>query len=513
MKKSEEFTVTLAFDASLDEYLKRNYPGYKDIKIFSKSLDARNAPKGRKPKYHYKGEVYFETLRPAPKKNEQVSSYKGDPPIIIGAGPAGLFCALALVEKGIKPILIERGEGANQRMRSIAKFWRYGELNPESNVCFGEGGAGLFSDGKLITRVKSEHIPYVMNKLVEMGAPKEIAYLSNPHLGSNKIRGLIMNIRRYLIEKGCEVRLNSKVVDILTSNKNVTGVRFEDGTTLTGDKIVLAVGHSADEMYHLLAEKEVAMSEKDFAIGVRIEHKREYINKIQFGDFAGSPDLGSATYRLSYHNKETDLGTYSFCMCPGGYVLSSGTDSDGLVVNGMSNSTRHSPWSNSALVVTTKYSSIAPEAKDLFAGLNYQRKVEMQAYQASKDEASGRELPALSLEEFMNGKVLSKKLPVTSSPSGIFKSELYDLLPKVVSDSLRTSIEQFAKKLPGYDFKNALLIAPETRTSAPLKILRDKVSLESLSHKGLYPCGEGAGYAGGITSAACDGVKVAHNIF
>ncbi len=335
-------SVSLPFDQDLKEYIKQNYSWVTDHRIISKSLDARKAPMGRKPLYVYQV-VLFEQGEQAPLEQyifENLRHAQKSKPIIIGSGPAGLFCALRLAEYGIASIILERGDRVPKRMQKISKYWRYGELDAESNVCFGEGGAGLYSDGKLITRVKSEHIPYVMKKFVQMGAPPETEYLSNPHLGSNKIRTLIGVITKELEAKGCELKFNSKVVDFIFDDKNCTqGVILESGEKLFSPQVVVATGHSAREMYHVLHRHQVDMKTKNFAIGVRIEHQRQYIDKMQHGEYSEHPLLGAARYRLSFHNQETDRGTYSFCMCPGGYVLASSTDQEGIVTNGMSNNT------------------------------------------------------------------------------------------------------------------------------------------------------------------------------
>lgn len=508
----KKYQFELPFDVDLERHVKKVYPEISSYRMISRSLDARGAPRGRKPVYLYildalvgKDDRYPES-ETLPKfiltKNK---------PIIIGAGPGGLFCAVRLAEQGVPSLILERGDEAGKRMLRIAKFWRYGELDPETNVCYGEGGAGLFSDGKLITRIKSQLVSYVMEKFVSFGAPPETAYESNPHLGSNKIRAIITNISNWLRKEGCEIRYNARVEKILTDGDRVLGVKLSTGEDIFSDHVVLATGHSAQDLYHHLEEIKVAMKPKDFAVGVRIEHSRRYIDSLQHGSFCAAPEMGSARYRLSWHDKWTDHGVYSFCMCPGGYVLSSGTEKDGIVVNGMSNFARNSPWSNSALVVSVKSETDLQE-KGLMAGLNFQHEIEQKAYALSKEKATGRELPAMTVKEFMDGKLTDKPLPVTSSPSGIFKADLRKIFPEFILTHLRKGLEQFNRDLPGFIHDEALLIAPETRTSAPLTILRNKETLESISHKGLYPCGEGAGYAGGITSAAVDGVKCALSI-
>ena len=508
----KKYQFELPFDVDLAHYVKLQFPEIREFRTLSKSLDARGAPRGKKPNYHYILEALTtpEDVYAEPEKFPQLKQLS-EKPIIIGAGPGGLFCAVRLAEYGIPSIIIERGDEAGKRMLHIAKFWRYGELDPETNVCYGEGGAGLFSDGKLITRIKSDLVGYVMKKFVDFGAPPETAYESNPHLGSNKIRTIITQISNWLKARGCDIRYNVRVEEILTEGDKVTGVKLSNGETLLSKHIVLAAGHSAQDLYKHLADIKVAMKAKDFAVGVRVEHSRRYIDSIQHGKFREAPEMGSARYRLSWHDKWTDHGVYSFCMCPGGYVLSSGTEKDGIVVNGMSNYARNSPWSNSALVVSVKADKDIVD-QDLMAGLRFQHEIEQKAYALSKKYATGRELPAMTVKEFMDGKLTDKPLPKTSSPSGLFKADIREVFPKFIVEHLKKGLIEFDRDLPGFIHEDALLIAPETRTSAPLTILRDKKSLISISHRGLYPCGEGAGYAGGITSAAVDGVKCALSI-
>ncbi len=507
---SKIVSFILPFDEPLDRYIKQKYPKCDSFRVVSQSLDARKANKGKKPKYQYQVELvssdetfhrYQETFKPKDLKSR---------PIIIGAGPAGLFCALRFAEYGVPTTIIERGSEAHRRMISISKYWRSGTLNQEDNVCYGEGGAGLFSDGKLITRIKSPHIQYVMNKLVEFGAPEEIAYMSNPHLGSNKIRKIISVISQSLINDGHEFIYNNKVNEIIFNDQKVSGVKLNDGTELVSDHIVLATGHSAHGIYRHLAKNQVAMKKKDFSVGVRIEHKRERIDKIQHGDWFDHSLLGAARYRLSHHNKETQRGTYSFCMCPGGYVLSSGTDGDGIVANGMSNYARNSHWSNAALVVTVKADEDL-DPNDILSGIDFQRDIEKKAFQLSQKYASGKELPAMTIGDFLKRKLSDDDLPYSSCPSKLIKVNLWDVFPNFICEHLVTALSSFEHKMEGFS-KDALLIAPETRTSSPVTISRDKETLESLSHESLYPCGEGAGYAGGITSAAVDGVRVAESI-
>jgi uncharacterized protein len=505
---SKKIEIKLNLQEDLDKFIKDNHPVVKAYRILSKSLDARGAPRGKPPVFQYslevieEGESFIEhkeefTQKKSPKK----------PPIFIGAGPTGLFGALRLTEYGVRSIIIERGAKANKRMLDISKFWRKGIINPESNVCFGEGGAGLFSDGKLITRIKSPFVKYVMQKFVDFGAPADTAYTSNPHLGSNKIRNIIIAISAHLKEKGCEFRYNTRVDNLIYEDSKVIGVELSDGEKIYSDHVVMAMGHSAHDMYHELFNNNVAMSAKDFAVGVRIEHPRRVIDSIQYGEFKSDETLGAARYRLSYHNKKSDKGTYSFCMCPGGHALSSGTDADGIVTNGMSNLSRNSPWSNSALVVSVERGKDF-SADNVMAGLEFQRSIEKKAYNLSIKHASGKEMPAITVKEFLLGRINQRPLPKTSCPSKLFKANFAEIFPSFIINHLKIALSDFDKKMKGFTFDDAVLIAPESRTSAPITILRDKETLESTSHKGLYPCGEGAGYAGGITSSAVDGIRV-----
>lgn len=507
MQRIVEFKVD--FDTDIDTYIQKKYKKVKNYNVILKSLDARKAPLGMKPKFFYRVELNpskSETL------NTNISNKKFKyKPIIIGAGPAGLFSALRFAEAGVECILLERGQRSMERMKKISKYWRHGQMDKNTNVCFGEGGAGLFSDGKLLTRVKSPLVKYVLQKLVEFGAPEHILYESNPHLGSNKIRTLISSVSDFLKKKGVDIRFEAEVKEIGIENNEVQGILLNNGDYLKTEHIVLATGHSANEIYEDLKKKNVFMKLKDFAVGVRVEHPRKYINKIQFGKYSEREELGAARYRVSWFDKENDRGTYSFCMCPGGYVLSSGTENDGIVINGMSNFKHNSPWSNSAIVVSVKKDRDF-SSDDSFDGLKYLQEIEKKAFECSKKFSNGISLPAMTMEEFMSGKLNDEELPKSSSPSKVFKCDLSLILPDSIIQQLKVSIKKIDRSMKGFNYSKALVIAPETRTSAPLIIERKKEELESINTKGLYPCGEGAGYAGGITSAAIDGVKVSDAI-
>lgn len=510
----KSISITLPFDQDIKDFLLKQYPKLSHFVLRTKSLDARRASLGRKPVYVYQIDLYFEgdTLPSSHEIFEVVTNSKKVKPIIIGAGPAGLFCALRLAEYGISSIILERGDEVEVRMKKIAQFWKTGLLDEESNVCFGEGGAGLYSDGKLITRIKSEYIDYVMKKFVQFGAPEEIAYLANPHLGSNKIRSLIHVLTDNLKSKGCEIHFRSKVTDfIFDDKKNIQGVLVNNDKVINSNYVVLATGHSAKNIYEKLNEHKVDLRPKDFAVGVRVEHKREFIDKMQLGEFCGKPLIGAARYRLSYHNEETSRGTYSFCMCPGGYVLSSGTNKEGIVTNGMSNNACNSPWSNAALVVSIKVEKDCDiEQYGALAGLKFIEEIEKKAYAISKKLGTGKEIPSQRIDDFLEDK-LSNDLPSTSCPSQSKAADLSEIFPEFIISHLKEALKEFNKQIKNFS-KDGILLAPETRTSSPITITRDSDTFESTSHLGLYPSGEGAGYAGGITSAAVDGVKIAEVI-
>lgn len=497
--------IEVDLDAELEEQLQWLAPQFAHYEILKKSVDARRG----KPKFIYSVEVFNEgeNFQRQPIQIERITNPPSLPVVIVGAGPAGLFAALRLLEHGIPCRLLEQGEPTEKRVLSIAKFWRKGELNPRSNVGFGEGGAGLFSDGKLITRIKSPYIPYVMQRLVQFGAPQEIEYLANPHVGSDKIRRVIPQMRNHLLKLGLDLRFNTKVTDFQFDDKKISGVTLESGETINCEQVILATGHSSD-VFYTLHEHDLFMEGKSFAIGLRVEHSQEAINKMQFREHYEHPKLGAANYKLAFTDKKQGVGVYSFCMCPGGYVLSSGTESDGVVSNGMSNFNRNSPFANAALVVSIDFKKHFQS--ELFAGLQFRRQLEIKAFELVKKAQGQRELPAQRLVDFLNDQS-SQEILKTSSPSGAVNTALHSLFTSSFKSHFQKALEKFDRQMKGFISNEAMLLGVETRTSCPLRITRGE-SLESLSHKGFYPCGEGAGYAGGITSAACDGVKVADQI-
>lgn len=499
--------LKLPLGKDLQEKLQRLEPNFQSYRVLKKSIDARG---DRKPAWIYSLEV-FEQGEKIPEDKIRVEPLPSTPtirPLIIGAGPGGLFAALRLIERGFKPILLERGSACEKRILAINKFWRYGKLNLEDNVCFGEGGAGLYSDGKLITRIKSPYIPYVMDRLVEFGAPEEIKYLANPHVGSDKIRRVIPKLRNHLIAKGCEIYFNCRVDELLFNDNKVSGVKTSDGKTFSSPVVILAIGHSASDFFYKLHDWGVALEGKSFAMGLRIEHGQDTINEIQYGPHKDHPDLGAANYKLAYHDKNNDIGVYSFCMCPGGYVLSSGTDANGLVCNGMSNYSRNSPYANSAIVISIDHDKLF--GSDLFGGMKLRKEIEEKSYAAVIAAGGDKQLPSQDTLSFLNN--THSSYAQTSSPSGVVPVRLDKIFPEKMYLRLVTAFENFNYKMPGFISPKAQLHGVETRTSCPLRIPRDKNSLESISHEGLYPVGEGAGYAGGITSAACDGIRAAEAI-
>jgi len=503
--------LKVPINEELEEHLKWLMPSHGPYRILRQSVDAR---KKHSPHFVYSVEVAEEgeVLKNESFELPRIKKVPQDfqKPIVVGSGPAGLFAALRLVERGIPCRLFERGSQSADRIKGINRFWRYGELDSRNNVCYGEGGAGLYSDGKLITRIKSDHIPYVLNRLVQFGAPEEIQWLSNPHVGSDKIRRVIPKMREFLLANGCEFFYNTQVTELLYGNGRINGVKTEHGEDYRSDHVILATGHSAEDMLNHLMNSGVFVEGKSFAMGLRIEHPQSSINKIQYREFHDHPKLGSANYKLAHHDDKTGIGVYSFCMCPGGYVLSSGTEKDGIVCNGMSNFNRNSPFANAAIVVSIQHDKLFGTDKE--GGMKMRRDLETRAFQSVQSAGGTKELPVQNLVSFLKR---SDKNVVTntSSPSGIKPVRLDQLVPEFMYKKLKEGVEEFEKNMRGFITEEAKFYGVESRTSCPLRVTRDDETLQSVSHKGLFPCGEGAGYAGGITSAACDGIKCADRIF
>jgi uncharacterized FAD-dependent dehydrogenase len=503
--------LKLKIDENLAEHLAWLEPNYGQYRILRQSVDARQK---HSPHFVYTIEVTAAGEELTTEKFElpkiNFNSTKNRKPIVIGSGPAGLFAALRLVEQGIPCLLFERGSQSAERIKGINKFWRYGELDPKNNVCYGEGGAGLYSDGKLITRIKSSHIPYVLNRLVQFGAPAEIQWLSNPHVGSDKIRRVIPKMREFLLQNGCEIHYDAQITKLIYGDKCIKGVETIHGKRFESDHVILATGHSAEDMLNHLIESEVKVEGKSFAMGLRIEHPQKLINQIQYREFSEHPKLGSANYKLAYHDHKTGVGVYSFCMCPGGYVLSSGTEKDGIVCNGMSNFNRNSPGANAAIVVSIDHEKLF--GNDMMGGMKLRRQLETRAFNEIQKVGGTKELPVQNMISFLQKSDKKNSVNYTSSPSGIKTIRLDEIIPEFMTKKIGEGLEQFNKNMRGFISEDAHLYGIESRTSCPLRVTRHTETLQSVSHAGLYPCGEGAGYAGGITSAACDGIDCADQI-
>jgi uncharacterized FAD-dependent dehydrogenase len=420
--------------------------------------------------------------------------------VIVGSGPAGLFAALRLAQYGLTATIIERGEPVEQRALSVQRFWKDGILDPESNVQFGEGGAGTFSDGKLTCRSKDQRVPWVLQQLVAFGAQPEINYLAKPHIGTDRLRTVVRSLRQHLIEQGFNIRFGCRMTDLIIRDGRLISLVVNESEEFPCDHLILASGHSARDTYELLERRQVPLQRKPFAVGLRVEHPQELINRIQYGK-AGCPDLPAAEYAVTWNNGVSGRSAYSFCMCPGGVVVGSASETGGVVTNGMSGQLRNSPFANSALVVNVREDDFAGAGP--LAGIRFQRQWEQQAFKAG---GGGYRAPAQNLLDFM--RLPGKGRAQTSYRPGISETELDTVLPPFVIDTLREGILDFERRLRGFITAEATLIGIESRTSAPVRILRD-ASSESVGVKGLYPAGEGAGYAGGIMSSAVDGSKIA----
>ncbi|MCP4898774.1 MAG: hypothetical protein GY906_17525 [bacterium] len=429
-------------------------------------------------------------------------------PVIIGAGPAGLFVALWLADHGVKAVILEQGDAMPERVLKMARFMRLGELDERSNLGFGAGGAGAYSDGKLLTRIRSPHIQFVMDTFVNFGAPDEIRYLADPHLGSSRIRRIIHAMIEHLQSLGVEIRFRNRVDGFEMHRGQVSGVQTEDASVLSASAVFLALGHSARSLYRACADVGVEMEFKPFAAGLRLEHPVARVDSIQFGKHAGDPRLGAARYRLA-HTWDVSEGKrvlYSFCMCPGGYVLNATTESSGVVSNGMSNPGRRGRFSNAALVVNVEGRDI--EGDGLFRGMTWQQNLESDARRAANSGGGCHALPGQRLVDFLASRP-STTIEETSCPCPVVPARLDQILPDFIVDGLHRGIETFERRMRGFICEDAILVGVESRTSAPVRLVRDRETRQSTSVEGLYPVGEGAGYAGGITSAAVDGIASA----
>ena len=476
------------------------------IEIVKRSIDARKRPVVYQLRVDvYVNEDYIPPVFHPDYQNVQDSSILVH---IVGSGPAGLFAALEALKKGMKPIVFERGQDVKSRRRDLANINKKGIVNTESNYCFGEGGAGTYSDGKLYTRSKKRgNLKDVLNTLVYHGASSDILVDAHPHIGTNKLPKLIENIRETILEKGGEIHFNTKVTDIIVKNGKASQVELNGEQKVNVQRLVLATGHSARDIYRLLHQKQIALEFKSFALGVRIEHSQRLIDKLQYKTENRGEFLPPASYSLV--TQANERGVYSFCMCPGGIIAPCATDKEEVVTNGWSPSKRNNPFANSGIVTEVRWEDIPEFHKyGALAGMYFQKNIEKKAWELG---GQSQKVPAQRVLDFVNKKK-SKDLPPTSYFPGIVSVELDEIFPEFVTSSLRQGLIDFGKKMKGYLTNEAVLHATESRTSSPVRIPRDKDTLQHPEVEGLYPCGEGGGYAGGIVSACIDGIKIIRKI-
>jgi hypothetical protein len=479
-----------------------------ELRLLRRSLDARKA---HALGHRLRVEVFLKSEIPIQRSAQSPtrtwpSSVPRPRVVIVGSGPAGAWAALRLAEANLPSTILERGKPVQPRRHDLASVQR-GQLDPDSNYCFGEGGAGTYSDGKLYTRTKDRAaVDRVLGDLVRFGAPDEITVESRPHVGSNRLPKVLSTLRAFLEARGVSYRFSTVLSQIAVREGTIVGVKTSDGEDLAADIVILACGHSARDVYAWAAEAGVAIERKGSAVGVRLEHPQPIIDRIQYGRAADHPRLPAAFYEVSAQGG--GRGVYSFCMCPGGFIVPASTESDGVVVNGMSLSRRDSPHANAAMVVAVRPEDYGVAGLGPLAGITFQRGIEQAAFAAG---GGAFRAPAQRLVDFLAGRE-STSLPKSSYHPGIVSYPMDRVFPPFVAASLREGLADIGRRIRGFLHEDAVLVAAETRTSAPVRLLRDPTTLESPSWSGLYPVGEGAGYAGGIVSAAIDGANAADAI-
>ena len=501
----------------VDEYLKAasqrlkiSEQDIKFVKVLSKSLDASS-----KEQFYYEMSIVvtaldtFDNNQNLPVYTEDINEDRiskniKERPIIVGFGPAGMFAALELIDYGIKPVIFERGKKIEERSIDVQRFIKERVLDPESNIQFGEGGAGSYSDGKLFSRTKTKNTKYinrVLDTFIKFGAPEEIGYVSKPHLGTDVLCRIVRNIRDYILERGGEIHYSSKMTDIIISDDKVSGVVINGEREYRSSILYLAVGHSARDSFEMFHKKGIVIEQKPISVGLRIEHPVETINLIRYGSkYKKFPGIGAATYSFNYTNRKEGRGVNTFCMCPGGEVVNASSEYGMAVVNGMSYSSRSSEFSNAALVVTCHTADY--RSTDPLAGIEFQKGIERKAFNASGGKW---EVPAQNLVDFLSGRN-SVDLNRNSFKMGAASANMNEIFPKFISDALLNAFRSWEEDYPLFVSEQAILLGAETRTSSPVRIKRSE-KYESVNIKNLYPIGEGSGYTGGITSSAADAIK------
>ncbi len=522
--------------ARLSEYFSIPIEAVSSLKVLRKSLDAR---RNRPPFFVYvveavlpdgiclpdivKGDIAVKVLTDgetsagscagASRKRAAVHTHRayeaktGEGVIVVGSGPAGLFAALTLSERGMPVLLLERGRPLPERCSDVQAFWEKGELKRESNVHFGEGGAGTFSDGKLTSRAKNRDIRRVKETFVEFGAPAEILTDAKPHIGTDRLREVVVNFRKKLLELGCEIRFGATASDFAVRDGKVCGIVVNDAEEIRAGAVVLALGQNADDTYNKLFERGVQLGPKPFAMGLRVEHPQQLINTVQYGKWHTHAALPPADYFLTAAVAHQGRSVYTFCMCPGGLVIGCSSEPGGVVTNGMSRSARDGLYANSAVVVNVHADDFQGAPQQPLHGLIFRKRWEEKAFSLGGGNYAA---PAQRLTDFLKDRK-SDKLPPTSFLPRVVSAPLRETLPPFATAALQEGLRLFEGKMPGFITEEALLIGVETRTSSPVRILRD-ISGQSINTAGLYPCGEGAGYAGGIISSALDGIRAAENL-